>query len=98
MQWKIDIRQGLVKAKLKAVSYHGKTESPRGRLFGIRTCLNPYCKLNLFQEWDLDDSGETEYEKSYKKEFIVYDDLYYALIINQAPHMSIRRSGLNSRS
>jgi len=48
MQWKVDIREGLVKAKLKAASYYAKTESPRGLLFGIGTCLNPYCKLNLF--------------------------------------------------
>jgi len=70
MQWKVDIPEGLLKAKLKAASYYGKTESPRGLLFGIGTCLNPYWKLNLFREWDLDASGETEYEKSYKKEFI----------------------------
>ena len=62
MQWKVDIREGLVKATLKAASYYGKMESPRGLLFGIGTCLNPYCKLNLFREWDLDASGETEYE------------------------------------
>jgi len=49
MQWKVDIREGLVKAKLKAASYYGKTESPRGLLFGIGTCLYPYCKLNLFE-------------------------------------------------
>jgi len=48
MQWKIDICEGLVKAKLKAASYYGKTESPRGLLFGIGTCLNPHCTLNLF--------------------------------------------------
>jgi len=98
MQWKVHMREGLVKAKLKSASYYGKTESPRGLLFGIGTCLNPYCKLHLFREWDLDASGETEYEKSYKKEFIVYYDLYYAPINNQAPDMSIPRSGLNSRS
>jgi len=98
IQWKVDIREGLVKAKLKAASYYGKTESPRGLLFGIGTYLNPYCKLNLFREWDLDASRETEYEKSYKKEFIAYYDLYYAPIHNQAPDMSIPRSGLNSRS
>ena len=98
MQWKVDIREGLVKAKLKAASYYGKTESTRGLLFGIGTCLNPYCKCNLFREWDLDASGETEYGKSYKKEFIPYYDLYYAPINNQAPDMSIPRGGLNSRS
>ena len=98
MQWKVDIRDGLVKAKLQAVSYYGKTESPRGLLFGIGTCLNPYCKLNLFREWDLDASGETEYEKSYKKKFIAYYDLYYAPINNLAPDLSIPRSGQNSRS
>ena len=87
-----------MKVKLKGASYDGKTESPRGLLFGIGTCLNPYCKLNLFREWDLDASGDTEYEKSYKKEFIAYYDLYYAPINNQAPDMSIPRSGLNSRS
>ena len=76
MQWKVDIREGLVQAKLKAASYSCKTESPRGLLFVIGTCLNPYCKLNLFREWDLDASGKTEYEKSYKKEFIAYYDLY----------------------
>jgi len=97
-QWKVDISEGLVKAKLKAASYYGKTESRRGLLFGIGTCLNPYCKGNLFREWDLDASGETEYEKSYQKEFIAYYDLYYAPINNQAPDMSIIRSGLNSRS
>jgi len=48
MLWKVDIREGLVKAQLKAASYYCKTESPRGLLFGIGTCLNPYCKLNLF--------------------------------------------------
>jgi len=98
MQWKVDIREGLLKAKLKAAAYYGKTESPRGLLFGIGTCLNPYSKLNLFREWDLDASGETEYERSYKKEFIAYYDLHYAPINNQAPDMSIPRSGLNSRS
>jgi len=98
MQLKVDIREGLVKAKLKVASYYGKRESSRRLLFGIGTCLNPYCKLNLFREWDLDASGETEYEKSYKKEFIAYYDLYYASINNQAPDMSIPRSGLNSRS
>jgi len=60
MQWKVDIRQGLVKVKLKAAFYYGKTESPRGHSFGIGTCLNPDCKLNLFREWDLDASGETD--------------------------------------
>jgi len=65
---------------------------------GIGTWLNPYCKLNLFREWDLDASGETEYEKSYQKEFIAYYDLYYVQINNQAPDLSIPRSGLNSRS
>jgi len=49
MQWKVDIRESLVKAKLQAASYYGKTESSRGLLFGIGTCLNPYCKLNLFR-------------------------------------------------
>jgi len=97
-QWKVDIREGLVKAKLKAAPYHGKTKSLRGPLFGIETCLNPYCKLNLFREWDHDPSGETEYEKSYKKEFIAYYDLYYAPINNQAPDMSIPWSGLNRQS
>jgi len=97
-QWKCDIREGLVKAKFKAASYYGETECPRGLLFGIETCLNLYCKLNRFREWDLDARGETEYEKSYKKEFIAYYDLYYAPINNQAPDMSIPRSGLNSRS
>ena len=67
MQWKIDILECLVKTKLKAVSYDGKTESPRGLLFCIGTCLNPYCKLNLFRERDLDARGEAEYEKSYKR-------------------------------
>ena len=98
MQWKVDIREGLVKSKLKATSYYGKTECPRGLLFGIRTCLNPYCKLNLFREWDLDASGEMEYEKLYEKEFIAYYDLYYAPINNLAPDMSIQRCSLNSRS
>jgi len=37
MQGKVDIREGLVKAKLKASSYYGKTESPSGLLFGIGT-------------------------------------------------------------
>ena len=98
MQWKVDICEGLVKAKLKATSYYGKTESPSGLLFSIGTCLNPYCKRNLFREWDIYASWETEYEMSYKKEFIAYYDLYYARINNQAPDMSIPRSGLNSRS
>jgi len=98
MQLKVDIGEGLVKAKLKAASYYGKMESPRGHLFGIGTCLNPYCKLTLFRECDLDASGETEYEKSYKQEFIAYYDLYYASLNNQVPDMSISRSGLNSRS
>ena len=87
-----------MKAKLKAASYYGKTASPRALLLGIGTSLNPYCKLNLFRESDLDTSGETEYEKSYKKGFIAYYELYYARINNQAPDMSIPRSGLNSRS
>jgi len=98
MQWNVDIRAGLVKGKLKAASYDVKTECPRGRGFCIGTCLNPYCKLNLFREQDLDASGETEYEKSYKKEFIAYYDRYYAPRNNQAPDLSIPQSGLNSRS
>jgi len=96
MQWKVDICEGLVKAKLQAASYYDKTESPRDLLVGIGTCLNPYCKLNLFQEWDHHASGGTEYEKSYKKEFLAYYHLYYAPINNQAPDISIPRSGLNS--
>jgi len=48
MQWNVDIRESLVKGKLKAASYYGKREGPRGLLLGIGTCLNPYCKLNLF--------------------------------------------------
>jgi len=40
----------------------------------------------------------TEYEKSYKKMFIAYHDLYYAPINNQEPDMSTRQSGHNSRS
>jgi len=98
MQWKPDICEGLLKVKLKPTSCYGKTQSPRGLLFGIGTCLNTYCQLHLFREWDLDSSGETEYEKSYKKEVIAYYDLYYAPINNQAPDMSIPRSGLNSPS
>jgi len=99
MQWEVDIGEGLVKAKLKAVYYYGKTESPRGLLLGIGNCLNASCKLNLFRQWHLDASGETELEKSYKKELIAYYDLYYARINHhQAPDMSIPRSGLNSRS
>jgi len=98
MQWKVDIREGRVKAKLKAASYYGKRESPRGLLFSIGTCLNLYCTLNLLREWDHDASGDTEYEKSYKKKFLAYYDLYYAPINNQVPDMLISQSGLNSRS
>jgi len=50
MQWKVDICEGLVKAKLLAPSYNGKTTSPRGLRFGIGICLNAYCNLNLFRE------------------------------------------------
>ena len=96
MQWKVDIREGLLKAKLKAAVYYGKTESPRGLLFGTGTCLNPYCKFNLFWEWDLDASGEIEYEKSYKQEFIAYYNLHYTPTNSQAPDKPIPRSGLNS--
>jgi len=98
MQWKVDIHEGPVKAKLKAASYYGKRESPRGLLFGIGTCLNPDCKLNLFRELDLHASRETEYVKSYKKEFIAYYDPYHAPINNQGPDMSIPQSGLKSQS
>ena len=98
MQWKVDIGESLVKAKLKAPSYYGKMKSPRGLLFSIGTFLNPYCKLTLLQEWDLDASGDTEYEMSYKKEFIVYYDLYNPPINNQAADVSIPRSGLNCQS
>jgi len=83
MQWKVDIGEGLVKAKLQAASYYSKRERPKRLLFGIGTCLNHNCILNLFPEWDLDASGETEYEKSYKKEFIAYYDLSYAPINHQ---------------
>ena len=96
MQSKVDIREGLLKAKLKAAAYYGKKDSPRGLQFGIGTCLNPYCKLNLFREWDLDASRETEYEKSTKKEFIAYYDLHYAPTNSQAPETPIPRSSLNS--
>jgi len=98
MQWKVDIHEGLVKAKLRAASHYGKTECSRGVLFGIGTCLNPYCQYHHFREWDLDGSGETEYEKSSIKEFIAYYYLYYAPIDNQAPDMLILPCGLNSRS
>jgi len=65
-QWKVDIREGLLKVKLKVAAYYRKPEGRRGVLFGIGACLNPYCKLNLFREWDHDNtSGEAEYEKSY---------------------------------
>ena len=87
-----------MKAKLKAASYYCKRESPRGLLSGIGTCLNPNCKLNLFRQCDLDASRETEYEKSYIKEFIAHYDLYYAPINNEAPDMLIPRGGLHSRS
>ena len=50
MQCKVDIRQGLLKAKSKAAAYYGKRENPRGLLFGIGSCLNPDSKLNLFRE------------------------------------------------
>jgi len=99
MQWKVDIREGLLKVKLKVAAYYGKTEGPRGVSFDIGTCLNPYCKLDLFREWDIDDtSGEDAYEKSYKEEFIGYYDLYYAPMNAQVPDTPIPRSGLNSRS
>jgi len=48
MQWKLNIHESLMNAQLKAVSYSGKTESPRGLLFAIRTCLNRDFKLNAF--------------------------------------------------
>ena len=90
MQWKVDIREGLLRAKLKAAVYYGKTENPRGLLFSIGACLNPYSKLNLFREWDLDDAaGETDYEKSYKKEFIAYYDLHYAPMNARCPDTPI---------
>jgi len=95
----VDIREGLLKAKLKAAAYYGKTKGPRGVLFGIGACLNPYCKLNGFRKWDIDDtSGETAYDKSYKKEFIGYNDLYYAPMNAQGPDTPIPRSGQNSQS
>ena len=99
MQWKVDIRQGLLKAKSKAVAYYGKTENPRGLLFGIAACLNPYCKLNLFREWDYDDtSGEMghQYEKSYRKGFLAYYDLHNAPRNIPYPQTPIPRSSLNS--
>jgi len=89
IQWKVDIGESLVKTKVNEASCYGKTEGARVLLFCMAICLNLYCKLNLFQEWDLDASGETDYEKSYKKEFIAYYDLYYALINNQVPDMPI---------
>jgi len=49
MQWKLNIYERLMKAQLKAVSYYGKTESPRGLLFSIRTCLHRDFKLNAFE-------------------------------------------------
>jgi len=98
IQLKVGSREGLLKVTLKAASYYGTMESPSGLLLHIGTCLNPYCKLNLFRECDVDARGETEYEKSYKKEFILYYDLYYAPINHQAPEMSIPQSGLNRRS
>jgi len=98
MQWKVDIRQGLQKAKLKAALYYGKTENPQGLLCGIGACLNPYCKLNLFREWDFDDvTGETEYEKSYKKAFIAYYDHHYEPKNAPGAETPIPRNGLNSR-
>jgi hypothetical protein len=98
MQWKVDIREGLLRAKLKAAVYYGKTENPRGLLFGVGACLNPYSKLDLFREWDLDAGGETDYEKSYKKEFTAFYDLHYAPMNARGPDTPIPRTGLNSRS
>ena len=98
MQWKVVMREGFLKAKSKAAAYYGKTEGPRGILFGIGACLNPYCKLNLFSEWDIHDiTGEAAYGKSYKKEFIGYYDLYYASMNAQGPDTPSPRGGLNSR-
>ena len=101
MQWKVDIRQGLLKAKSTAAAYYGKTENPRSLLFGIGACLNPYCKLNLFREWDYDNtSGETghQYEKSYRKVFLAYYNLHYAPRNIPYPQTPILHSSLNSRS
>lgn len=79
--------------------YYGNTDSPSGRLFGIEICLNSYCKLNLLLVWDIDASGETEYKRLYKKEFITYYDLHNPPTNAQVPETPpIPRSGLNSRS
>ena len=97
MQWKGDIREGLLRAKLKAAVYYGKTENPRGLLFGVGACLNPYSKIDVFCEWDLDDAGgEADYEKSYKKEFVAFYDIHYTLINARGPDTPIPRSGLNN--
>lgn len=77
--------------------YDGKTENPQGILFGIGACLNPYCKVNLFREWDFDDAtGGIEYEKSYKRSFISYYDLHYAPRHTPYSDTPIPRNGLNS--
>jgi len=78
MRWKVDIRQALENARVKAAKYYGKTENPRGLLMALGVCLNPYSKLDLFDDWDRVEHdgapppGVELYTKKYRAIFIQY--------------------------
>ena len=91
MRWKVDIREALEKARAKAAKYYGKTENPRGLLMALGLCLNPYCKLDLFDDWDQVEhdgtppAGAESYSKKYREMFIQYYNENYRPRLETGP-------------
>jgi hypothetical protein len=111
MRWKVDIREALGKAREKASKYYSKTENPRGLLMALGACLNPYSKLDLFQDWDATEvegtpsPGSNSYTEQYRQLFIQYYNEHYGprletrAIEDLTPSTtSARPSGFNRRS
>lgn len=109
IRWKVDIREALEKAKQKATLYYSKTENPRGQMMALGACLNPYNKLELFNDWDevegtrFQDLGS--YTQIYRQSFIQYYNEHYRPLLATGPHSDIptgiteaRSTGFNRRS
>lgn len=82
MRWKVEIREALEAAHAKAFIYYSGTNKPRGLLLNLGTCLNPYVKLSLYNEWDDDEENDysdlNSYTATYRQEFIDYYEQNYS--------------------
>jgi len=111
IRWKVEIREALEKARAKAAKYYGKTENPRGLLMALGVCLNPYSKLDLFEDWDQVENDGTPpagvelYSKKYREMFIQYYNENYRPQLEREPQedltvgiTQVRLSGFSRRS